>query len=193
MSARITKYIISGLVLSLTLGLIIISCSSPNNSSNTTSASLDDLYNAAASINGWTEGNEQRFNFTAENLHFKINGGDYSYIKDSTLKEGYFATLQNASTGAYLEYFVFDYNTQANAKKEFDYLVQKRIVDGGMTEVNIAGFNSSSVRAAEVGGGIQVYAYFNKYYFEMTFSGYNSTSDAANDAAIFLNKFKSKI
>jgi hypothetical protein len=91
--------------------------------------------------------------------------------------------------------WVFDFGTSAKAKALFATITASNMrqnpQDTFSDTVPLPSFSLAEAEARRVQGGINVYATFGKYYFELSLSGFAEPLTAAPEAIKFLNKYKS--
>jgi hypothetical protein len=85
--------------------------------------------------------------------------------------------------------FIMDFGTDSNAEGIYNYWKTENSQDA----FDIPGYGNTNVFAIPIQGGITVYAYFSKFYFELKFLGFSTQAQAVATAKQFLDLFKGKI
>jgi hypothetical protein len=127
-----------------------------------------------------------------------VDGGNVDYCGlcngHDALKDGLATYFKNPALGYKLNVaLVLDYGTPSAAKAEVDHWIAAP-KNTGSERVAIPTASSIIATGFKGNGGVTVYAYINKYYFELPFQNYNdSTALAVADAQMFLNYYNSLI
>jgi hypothetical protein len=179
------------------LWLLVFSTCTPTEPAATPDPFADFIF-SSQQVKDWTPSSEPAdslFRFVDTTLMYLINGGKYSYCGEcdgtSALKAGVYYVLVNGVKETMVKVFVMDYGMVDSAKAQFD--TRRTMLLGFSTKVVIPSYAESTAIGAEFSGGITALASFDRYYFEMVFSGYDSSVEAAADASLFLSSFQSKV
>jgi hypothetical protein len=133
--------------------------------------------------------------WSVDNLWQDIDGGFERYTNRGMLQAGDLTMVGpiNSEGNPYtldIHSFIMDFGTESNSKSMFD----KSKTDFFDTESSLVpGYDNSAAFAKDALGGITVYAYYKKFYFELILSNYPEKDKALADAKVFLDYFKSKI
>jgi hypothetical protein len=139
----------------------------------------------AAGVAGFTEQADRYRFFGVRQLYDIIDGGAVEYEKPG-LVNGIVIGL-GADSNRTAEIYIENFGTTAHAKS---MLAIKR---KSASEPKTLGVESvKNAFYDEVIGGCVVYFCQDKFYFEMTFTGYGKPSQALADAKAFVNRFAVK-
>jgi hypothetical protein len=139
----------------------------------------------AAGVAGFTEQADRYRFFNVRQLYDIIDGGAVEYEKPG-LVNGIVIGL-NADSNRTAEIYIENFGTAAHAKSML--AMKKKSASEPKTLLVESSKNSFY---DEVIGGCIVYFCDNKYYFEMTFTGYEKSTQALADAKAFANRFAVK-
>jgi hypothetical protein len=135
---------------------------------------------------GWQEDSVDGYiEFLPDTLYDIINGGATPYV-DMGLRRGFRQKMTGPEENTY-QVFVMEYPT---AKDCMDVYIYKKL---NFTPIPIGAYPDSVAFANEVIEGIEGYARFDKFYFEVTVLGFDRTSGACDQATVFLDFYKSKM
>lgn len=162
-------------------------------------ASVEDLELTSDDLSGWenrqaslVEGSVdgfQTFNSVDELAENAINGGAYKYNSDDITRAS-IQLMQRKASGdkIYLvEIRIFNMSTNENARDNIDnseHTGLKTLDDFG-DEFGYAKYEKGATSCS-------AFAAYDKFYIELSFSGYSSGDDALTDARSFLRLFKKK-
>ena len=173
-------------------------CNSSNSPVTPTPDAFADFEVPNQQISGWsmdTVPANRVGHFTQLTLNNFCDGGNKSYCGDcagsSGLKAGVHYVMVDTAKQASAEIYVMDYGTADSAKAEFDNRSTDQLAYS--TKDTIGSFPNTVAVGAEHSGGIKAMAFFGKYYFEMTFLGYDPSASSDADANLFLTFFQSKV
>jgi hypothetical protein len=91
-----------------------------------------------------------------------------------------------------VDILTIDYGSISGATTEFNSRTNY-VLSSYPTKTILPSFAESVVLAGAKSGGIMAIGHFAHYYFELTFSKYSSSTDAADDANSFMTLFQSKV
>jgi hypothetical protein len=166
--------------LSLAVFIIGIQAANPADSST-----FEKLRAAATHVRGWTEHKEQYRSFTPKELYGIIDGGATDYEKQG-LKNGICLSLTSGAKS--LEIYFDDFGSSSRAQKMVTIKKKSLSEPKTFSQVTVA-----SALYEEVIGGCVVYWAKGNYFIEMTLTGYDSLSKAADDAMTQINSISSVI
>jgi hypothetical protein len=98
--------------------------------------------------------------------------------------------MSKAQSTARLKMIIIDYGTTANAKAEFDNMVQG---SSWTTENSLSPYSASELFYTSNSDGINLRSHFNNFYVEFQFTAYDSSAQTVPDASVFINYLHSKI
>jgi hypothetical protein len=132
--------------------------------------------------------------WTAANFYDDVDGGIEVYTDKGLIEVADIHLVgPTGSDGVQNEIavhsFIMDFGTESNAQDEFNYQKTKYSADA----FDIPKYSSKIAFARAVFGGITVYAYFRKFYFELQFIGFDNQNHAVSTALLFLGLFQMKI
>jgi hypothetical protein len=157
-------------------------------------AILTDL-KVADEIAGWKSGKYTEF--TPWTLWDLINGGDDKYTAESTLVKGFIQFLDDTVNGANtsIGLRIMDYGTAANAAAMYHKIKPPSLPDSldyfKTNPFAVPPFDTSILIARPTGGGVEAYAHFDRFYFQLSNSGYALTDEAVADIKLFIVYFQS--
>lgn len=135
---------------------------------------------------GWIDRPDLFISFDTTQLYTLINGGAILYIEHHAIN-GIFQAFNNGANTS-CDVFIYNCVNRLNADSLFNYKANE-----SSATVTVPGFDQSNVIGSEFIGGAIVYAHWNKYYLEISLSGYNDLQVLKNDATHFLSLYSSKI
>jgi hypothetical protein len=164
-------------------------------------AKLQDLY-FTTQITGWVPDSSSHFiQYPPESLFNYIDGPAQRYC-DSGLVSWFHETMNGGPTAttvggdyAFIGY-VHDYGTTAKAKALYGAKIAVNITPFPGNKVALGQYSDNEAQASAVGGGIQVYATFGKFYFEFNVTGFavsQISTIAVPEALKFLDKYKATV
>jgi hypothetical protein len=136
----------------------------------------------ATGVAGFTEQADRYRFFGVRQLYDIIDGGAVEYEKPGLVNGIVIGFIADSNRTA--EIYIENFGTTAHAKS---MLAMKKKSASEPKTLGVEG--SKNAFYDEVIGGCIVYFYNNKFYFEMTFTGYEKTSRAIADAKAFANRF----
>jgi hypothetical protein len=144
-------------------------------------------------IPGWTS---TKYNeFTPWTLWDLIDGGDAQYTAESTLVKGYRQFLDDSALNTSIELRVMDYGTTQNAAAMYHKLKPPSVPDSlDVFKTNpfaVAPYDTSILIARPTGGGVALYAHFDRFFFQLGNSGYATTDNSVADIKPFILFFQS--
>jgi hypothetical protein len=145
---------------------------------------MPDFRIAVSEHPGWIE--RQVAEYDTSSLYDIINGGAPPYIARGLVK-GIYQRLEHAEGERAAELFVMEFGSARNASDIFN---DKR-PDSSETVV-VGGYPDSVVVASRHLSGVNAYAHFGWFYFELTLSGYTDEAAAVEQAHTFLSEFEEK-
>lgn len=158
---------------------------------------LQDLY-FTTQITGWIPDSSSHFaQFPVDSL-YGPKDGDAPIYKDAGCVWWFREKMNGGPTATFVggDYvfigYIMDFGTTAKAKALYDAKVATNI----FSPVTLGQYSSNEAQASAVGGGIQVYATFGKFYFEFTVNGFTVSqisTIAIPEALKFLDKYKATI
>lgn len=134
-------------------------------------------------ISGWNEVEKSYKPFEPRGLYAIIDGGADEYIEKG-LVSGIYQSLKK-DKGNQCDVFVEDYGTPEKASSIFAVKTES-VSESLSLEVT----NKKKIRIEEFLGGILVYFHSQKYYFEISLSGFDSTDIALKNAEDFILYFE---
>lgn len=138
-------------------------------------------------ISGWTENKESGYvEYSSGTLFDLINGGADQY-NDEGLVEGIQQKMTSSSGDKSYSAFVMDFGTADNATAMFEKMKLNEA-----DPLAIGNYIESVAFGSRHLSGINAYAHFGKYYFEITLSGYSDESLAISEAEAFLEVYEQK-
>ncbi|NLW33834.1 MAG: hypothetical protein GXY77_20485 [Fibrobacter sp.] len=151
------------------------------------SQGLNSLKLKSEEASGWVESALFDFNVSNCTKDAGLNGGAQKYIEKG-LVEGFKQTFSKSSFNFIL--IVIDFGNSSNANAMFSKMHTEEVFD----EIIIDGFseNEAIIDNSPL-SGVDAYAHFGKYYFELHFTGYSKKADAKNAASSFLELFRNKV
>jgi hypothetical protein len=174
---------------------IFLNCFGPETNPKT---KLQDLY-FTTEVTGWVPDSSSHFvQYPAESLYNFINGPAQRYI-DSGLVSWFREKMNGGPTaspdsGDYVfNGYIHDYGTTAKAKALYEAKVVVNVTPYPTKKVVLDQYSDNEAQAITVGGGIQVYATFGKFYFEFNITGFQVSGDAVPEALKFLDKYKATV
>lgn len=182
------------LLLTFTLvpAVFLIFCICSPTAKNTPQATLAD-FKLTNEIQGWTSVYDSEF--VSSTLHLLRDGMDDEYTHDSTLVAGFKQILADSVKLTNIEAWVMDFGTPAHAAAMYHKIKPIPIPDSldrfKTNPFGIPPYDTATAIARPVQGGITAYAHFNKYYFELSNSGYAVQDSALADIKLFLGKYQS--
>ena len=143
-------------------------------------------------ISGWkadTSTYPTGWNFMPDTIALmNMIDGMYALYARQGWKNGIVQTMESSSALFY-QGDVFDFGTETNATQM--YQVQKDAHGSGIDSMR--GFSKSVAFGSSVLGGGMIFAHKTNLYFELAFTGFDSTASAYDTGRVFLKKFFSKI
>lgn len=134
------------------------------------------LFRITNQVSGWKEIEDTYKLFNPAGLYEIIDGGADFYI-EFELKKGIYQRLK-ASKQEQCDIFVEDFGSKENAKKIFN--AKKEQISEPLP---IDQFKSNDIIAEGFIGAVSIYMYIDKFYFELSFSGFDSKEDALKKAS----------
>jgi hypothetical protein len=140
-------------------------------------------------VAGWAGTADQYATFDTGNFYELVDGGAPAYINQG-LVNGFTQSAKKAAPPDTLlsQIYAMDFGEPSNARRMF---ADKKTTQG-MSDVT-PGFDTSEAIASPFLGGYFACAVFDRFYVEVTASGYADPSRALQDAGAFLGVFKSRI
>jgi hypothetical protein len=137
-------------------------------------------------ISGWSEDKYQAFD--VDGLFGIINGGAEEY-KQNGLVEGIKQIMKNGPKT--YDVFVMDFATPEKAQIMFNQKkntqADELIAVGSYPQTTAVGVKNP------LGGAISAFAYFGKYYFEISLMGIAEQDELMGDADLFLQFYQAKL
>ena len=140
---------------------------------------------AANEVSGWTETSYFEYNVSNCSDNAGLNGGAAKYVEKG-LVEGIKQRLMKSDYNA--DIFIMDFGNSSNATDMFDNMSA-----GIDPKQPVGDFGMAIAVLDEHLSGVNVYAHFNKYFFEIHFTGYSNKADAKTTAASFIELYENKV
>lgn len=137
-------------------------------------------------ISGWVDQPDLFISFDSLQLYNLINGGADVYFEYNA-EDGIFQALNK---GEDFSCDVFIYNCVSSENAESLFNDKTEISTATMT---IPGYDRSNVLASDFLGGAMLYVHWNKFFLEISLSGYSDLEVLKNDASQFLSQYSAKI
>jgi hypothetical protein len=164
---------------------------------------LDDLILGSQAISGWEriltswDPLDTLIRFDQLTINVVVDGGNGSYCNscngsDSPMKNGVHYSMVDSQKTTKVDILTIDYGSISGATTEFNSRTNY-VLSSYPTKTILPSFAESVVLAGAKSGGIMAIGHFAHYYFELTFSKYSSSTDAADDANSFMTLFQSKV
>jgi len=163
---------------------IWINTSKDNDSSGANSVSQLEIM--PTDVTGWQQVAPPWSIISASNLHTVMDGGDILYIQNHVIEAG-IQYLQGPNSKQ-IQTYCMDFGNQINSHQMF--LDQKQTAP---VILNIPNYPDTVAIAASALGGVTVYAYFSKFYLELSLTGFQDQAEALQTASLFLDIYTSKI
>ena len=182
---------------------VLVSNSSSKDSSSTQLKviSLQDFY-MTNQITGWIPDSSNHFKQNpADSLYGWKDGGAPTYI-DSGCVSWFFEKMNGGPTASSIggDYvfmgFIMDFGTSKNARALYGAKIAANIAPYPAKKVTLGQYSDNEAQAITVGGGIQIYATFGKFFIEFNLTGFPASqiaSIAVPEALKFLDKYKASI
>jgi|GEM_PF-2474409 hypothetical protein len=175
---------------------VIMSCTDKGTNPQ---ATLADLY-VTTQVMGWVADVSSDYTPQPASALVQTIDGDAPQYVDAGLVEWFREKMHGgdsaSSTSGQYDFisFVHDYGTTSKAKVLFDTIVAHNIFqnpkDTFSDTVHLSQFSTSQAQSKRTQGGIQVYATFGRYYFQLSLMGYADPLTAVPDAEKFLTRYK---
>ena len=139
---------------------------------------------AANEVSGWTESSYFEFNTSNCFSDAGLNGGAKDFT-DNGMIEGF---RQKMVSSDYLaDIIITDFGSNSNSTKMFNF---KSSTSDDRQKV---GSYAETVAFMEDNlSGVNAYAHFGKYYFEIQLTGYSNKADARSTAASYMELYENK-
>jgi hypothetical protein len=141
---------------------------------------------AANSVSGWTDLADRYRVFNAQQLFDIINGGADEYLKGG-LVNGVMQSFAGPE-GKNADMTIEDFGNSGRAQR----MVRQKRKTASEPKA-LPGTGQKDIFSDEVIGGCMVYLSSGRYYFELTFTGYEKTQQAIDDAELFVSAMIKKI
>ncbi|MGB7568168.1 MAG: hypothetical protein WBM07_09925 [Chitinivibrionales bacterium] len=150
--------------------------------------SVAQLQIMPADVSGWQQsgGASGWTILSASNLHTILDGGDMPYLQNHLIEAG-IQYLQGPS-GKSLQVYCMDFGTETNSRQ----MVEDQKIQI-TTLLIIPNYPDSVAIASATLGGVNAYAYFNKFYIELQLTGFQDQGEALRTASLFMDLYSSKI
>lgn len=192
MSGKSIKNDLIGLLPFSAVSLVFCICSPGPFGKNTPQTTLAD-FKLSNEIQGWKSSSYTEF--VSSTLYLLKNGMDDEYTHDSTLIAGFKQILADSVKHTNIEAWVMDFGTPAAASAMYHKIKPISVPDSldkfKTNPFSVPPYDSSVAIARPVQGGVTAYAHFDKYYFELSNSGYAIRDSATADMKLFLEKYQS--
>jgi hypothetical protein len=176
-------------------------CLNCNDKGTNPQARLQDLYDSTQ-ITGWIPDSSSHFvQYPADSLYRPKDGGAPTYI-DSGCVSWFFEKMNGGPTASSVggDYvfmgYIMDLGTSKNARALYGAKIAANIAPYPVKKVTLGQYSDNEAQAITVGGGIQVFATFGKFYIEFSLNGFLASqiaSIAVPEALKFLDKYKATI
>lgn len=179
----------------------VLSCKGPAPTAPQTT--LADFY-ITTQIAGWIR--DSRFQLAilpVANLYQAVDGDAYLYqnagLENWFIEYMYGGSTHTDTSGDYdFNGYVEEYGSAASSRAIFDKITAVHVIQNPLDTafsdtVPLAGFSLAEAQAVRIQGGIDVYATFDKYYFQFSLTGYADPTAAAPDAVKFLTDYKALV
>jgi hypothetical protein len=186
-------------------GILSITCGGINAPSEPAPSitTVDELILGSQAISGWERilnswnPSDTLFRFDQSTINVIVDGGNVSYCNscngsDSPMKNGVHYSMIDSQKTTSVDIFTIDYGRVSAATAELNSRTNY-LLSSYPTKTKLPSFAESVVLAGAKSGGMMVIGHFAQYYFELTFVGYSSSTDAAADANSFMTLFQSKV
>ena len=135
---------------------------------------------------GWQEIADSGYaEFAPDSLHSLIHGAATPYI-DMGLLRGLRQKMAGAEKKT-LEMLVMEYHSADECAIVFEYKKKN------ITQIPIGSYPLSAAFAREIIYGIMGYAFFNEFYFDFMFYGFDTTAHACREASLFLDFYVTRM
>jgi hypothetical protein len=181
MSVQTKKWVKIILFSAISIMLIKAKCGVAPNDSGVT---VEDLRLTNA-VSGWIDQASMYKAFDVQGYYNLTNGKAVDFDQ-AGMQKGIVQQLQK--TGKVSDVTVIDMSTDVKAADIYNFFKLKNT-----SSFVISTYPDSVAFAIYSGGGITVFAHFNKFYFELAFSGYTDPEVAKGDAALFLSTYETLI
>ena len=173
-------------------GLLLVVCNLSTNktTSGGKATNVSQLFPTETDISNWKKNTTYGYTtWTAANFNQDIDGGYEVYTDRGMIECGDIA--MDGPNGAELlhQSFIMDFGFDSTATVMYNYKKDQFSTQA----VAISGYDQADAFAYPGIGVITAFAHFNKFYFELQFSGYSDQAQALQAASLFLGLFKSKI
>lgn len=168
--------------------LLFFSCKVVKDQSN--QKSLPDLCLSSGTISGWNSSGSAGCTVQGKDqLRNLIDGGDVVYLERGLFQ--YINQDLTGSAGKTVSILIMDFETADKAKVMYDYALENKVSD----ELPITGYDRSVAAMNAITGGrtFSVYAWFDRFYFELVFSEMEGSTDGNNNAGQFLSTYQTKL
>lgn len=141
-------------------------------------------YLLTSEIPDWQDLPETFSSYDTSQLYDLIDGGATLY-NEFGLNDGFYYELEKKSDQN-CAIHIMNFGNAQNSQSIYEE--QKGIIS---SPVAIPGFSESIALGDELLGGAIIFAHFNRFYLELSFTGYNSSEEVKADARQFLEKYQS--
>jgi hypothetical protein len=139
-------------------------------------------------IAGWIERQDSYIFYDVDGLYGLINGATETHAENGLI-EGICQILEDSSNKR-VNVFSEDFGTTENASAMFE---QIRSEVAQQNNYEITGYDTMTAFARMHLTGVVAYAHFDRFFFWLTFTGYDEPEIALNDALIFINLLSEKV
>lgn len=140
-------------------------------------------------VAGWQEDTARFATFDTATFYELIDGGAPAYI-DEGLVDGFTQAFFRANSPDTFncKIYVMDFSSPVNSLRMFGKIKSEQ-----NSPIALTGFDTTVAMASEFLGGYYAFAAFDRFFIEVSVSGYADLDLALNDAKSFMNVFKTRI
>lgn len=135
-------------------------------------------------VSGWNESSCFDFNVSNCSSEAGLDGGSEEYINEGMV-EGFRQMMQKTDYIGDLR--IMDFGDATKATNMFNKKTSN------LSDKKLGNFAETQAATEDNLSGVNAYAHFGKFYFEIQFTGYSNKTDAKSTAASFMELYENKL